>query len=160
MKLACLTAGGILVLAALGWAWISAGGNPDPTTPHLSEGAVVVNSGILVFREGLETILVLAAVTASMAGAREVLRRPIAAGAALALVASLITWFVAVALISSVNAPELQLQAATGLLAVVVLLVVMNWFFHKVYWTGWISHHNRRRQCPLTLAIGRLATGR
>ena len=22
----------------------------------------------------------------------------------------------------------------------------MNWFFHKVYWTGWISHHNKRRR--------------
>jgi high-affinity iron transporter len=37
-------------------------------------------------------------------------------------------------------------QAGTGLLAVVVLLVVMNWFFHKVYWTGWISMHNRRKR--------------
>src|SRR4029079_7852583 len=27
-----------------------------------------------------------------------------------------------------------------------VLLVVMNWFFHKVYWTGWISMHSRRKQ--------------
>jgi high-affinity iron transporter len=22
----------------------------------------------------------------------------------------------------------------------------MNWFFHKVYWTGWISAHNRRKR--------------
>ena len=22
----------------------------------------------------------------------------------------------------------------------------MNWFFHKVYWTGWISHHNKRKK--------------
>jgi high-affinity iron transporter len=22
---------------------------------------------------------------------------------------------------------------------------VMNWFFHKVYWTGWISLHNQRK---------------
>jgi high-affinity iron transporter len=27
-----------------------------------------------------------------------------------------------------------------------VLLVVMNWFFHKVYWTGWISLHTRKKQ--------------
>src|SRR5207248_1728694 len=27
-----------------------------------------------------------------------------------------------------------------------VLLVVMNWFFHRVYWTGWIAHHNKRRK--------------
>jgi high-affinity iron transporter len=26
------------------------------------------------------------------------------------------------------------------------LLVIMNWFFHKVYWTGWITHHNRRKR--------------
>jgi high-affinity iron transporter len=39
-----------------------------------------------------------------------------------------------------------SLQAATGIPAIIVLLVVMNWFFHKVYWTGWISHHNKRRK--------------
>ena len=22
----------------------------------------------------------------------------------------------------------------------------MNWFFHKVYWTGWITHHNRKKK--------------
>jgi high-affinity iron transporter len=32
------------------------------------------------------------------------------------------------------------------LLAIIVLLVIMNWFFHKVYWTGWITHHNRRKK--------------
>jgi hypothetical protein len=35
--------------------------------------------------------------------------------------------------------------------AMLVLLVVMNWCFQKVYWTGWIAHHHvRRRQ----LAVG------
>jgi high-affinity iron transporter len=43
----------------------------------------------------------------------------------------------------------LDLQAATGLLAVVVLLVIMNWFFHKIYWGGWIRAHNRRRKALL-----------
>jgi high-affinity iron transporter len=27
-----------------------------------------------------------------------------------------------------------------------VLLLVMNWFFHKMYWTGWISSHHKRRR--------------
>jgi high-affinity iron transporter len=40
----------------------------------------------------------------------------------------------------------LNLQAASGLLAVIVLLVVMNWFFHKIYWGGWISLHNRKKK--------------
>ena len=38
------------------------------------------------------------------------------------------------------------MQAATGIPAIIVLLVVMNWFFHRVYWTGWISHHHKRRR--------------
>jgi high-affinity iron transporter len=145
-RLLGVAVGGGAVLAALIWAAATSGGNPDPTVPHLTLGAVVLNGGILVFREGLETILVLAAVTASMKGAQEVLRLPIAAGAGLALAASGLTWIVVVAGISAVNAPELDIQAATGLLAVIVLLVVMNWFFHNVYWTAWISHHNQRRQ--------------
>jgi high-affinity iron transporter len=35
-------------------------------------------------------------------------------------------------------------QAATGLVAVVVLMLVMNWFLHRVYWTDWLSAHRRR----------------
>jgi len=50
-----------------------------------------------------------------------------------------------VAIISAVNAPELAIQAGTGLLAVIVLLIVMNWFFHKIYWTGWIANHSKRK---------------
>jgi len=46
----------------------------------------------------------------------------------------------------SQNVSYLALQAGTGLLAVVVLLVVMNWFFHKVYWGGWITVHNRQKK--------------
>ena len=30
-----------------------------------------------------------------------------------------------------------------ALLAIFVLLLVMNWFFYKVYWTGWISLNNK-----------------
>jgi len=48
------------------------------------------------------------------------------------------------------NVSALHLQAATGLLAVIVLLVIMNWFFHKIYWGGWIRAHNRRRKTLLT----------
>jgi high-affinity iron transporter len=61
-------------------------------------------------------------------------------------VATLITWFVVVAIIASVNTSELNIQAFTGLLAVVVLLIIMNWFFHKIYWTGWIRLHNQKKQ--------------
>ncbi len=138
-----------LALAALTWKAITApDGVADPTAPgaHLSPGAVVVNSGLLVFREGLEAVLVLAAFTASFVGRDRKLRRPVAGGAVLALVASVATWFVAIGVIGALGGPGLDVQAATGLLAVAVLLVVMNWFFHKIYWTGWISAHNKRRR--------------
>jgi high-affinity iron transporter len=136
-------------IAALAWKAITApAGVPDPTAPgtHLGHGAVVVDSALLVFREGLEAVLVLAAFTASFVGANRALRRPVAAGASLALAASVLTWFVAIGVIGALGGPGLDVQAATGLLAVAVLLVVMNWFFHKVYWTGWIAAHNRRRR--------------
>src|SRR5579862_432906 len=136
-------------IAALTWKAITApGGVPDPTAPgtHLSHGAVVLDSGLLVFREGLEAVLVLAALTASFVGANRRLRRPVAAGAGTGLAASVATWFVAIAVIGALGGPGLDVQAATGLLAVAVLLVVMNWFFHKVYWTGWISAHNKIRR--------------
>src|SRR3954468_9556896 len=135
-----LAAAGVLV-----WQIATArGGTADPTeAQHLSHGAVIADSAVLVFREGLECILVLAAVTASFLGATRAFRRPVAAGAGAGAVASLATWFVAVAVLGAVGGAGLDVQAATGLLAVVVLLVVMNWFFHRIYWTGWISSHHR-----------------
>jgi high-affinity iron transporter len=48
-----------------------------------------------------------------------------------------------VAAIGQLGLGGLQLQAATGLAALIVLMIVLNWFFHRVYWTGWISSHNR-----------------
>jgi high-affinity iron transporter len=114
----------------------------------MESGAAVLDIGVLVFREGLECILVLSAITASMVGSRRSYQRPVAAGAAIGFAATLITWYLAVRIIDDLtqSIPALDLQAATGLLAILVLLVVMNWFFHKVYWTGWISMHTRRKR--------------
>jgi high-affinity iron transporter len=141
-----LAIGATIVLASLVWQGITAGGNPDPTGAHLTHKAVVMNTGLLVFREGLEAILVLAAVIASMVGKNVSFRRPIAAGAGLAMLASLATWFIVIATINAIGAPALETQAVTGLLAIAVLLVIMNWFFHRIYWTGWIGHHTKRRR--------------
>jgi len=147
-------------IGALTWKAITApGGVPDPTAPgaHLSHGAVVVDSGLLVFREGLEAILVLAALTASFVGVNARLRRPVAAGSGVALAASVATWFLAILVIGALGGPGLDVQAATGLIAVAVLLVVMNWFFHKIYWTGWISAHNKVRRRIASPEAGRRA---
>ncbi len=144
---AILLAVSVLVVV-LGWR--AKGGTTDPTNlpagDRLSHTTVVVNSAILVFREGLETILVLAAVTASFLGANRLYRRPVAYGGGAAIGAAIATWFFVVWLIGRFHGGEFDVQAATGLPSLIVLLLVMNWFLHKVYWTGWISHHHTRRR--------------
>jgi high-affinity iron transporter len=107
---------------------------------------VVTNSAILVFREGLEAVLILAAVTASFVGARRRLRRPVMLGALLGLIVSILTWVVASTLIESLAASGERLEAITGLVAIAVLLLVTNWFFHRVYWSEWIGRFHRRRK--------------
>ena len=143
-----LVAGAVTIVAVLVWQALAVAGAPDPLASHTSARAAVVDIGVLVFREGLECVLVLAALTASLVGTTRAYRRPIAAGVAVGAVATAVTWGVAVTIIDRLteNFSALQLQAATGLLAIVVLLVVMNWFFHKVYWTGWIGLHTRRKR--------------
>jgi high-affinity iron transporter len=139
------------VVAVLIWQGVTEQGAPDPMRPNTSPTVAFLDIGVLVFREGLECILVLAAVTASMTGAKQAHRRPVALGAGIAFGATLVTWLIAVRIVGSLmdNVPALDLQAATGLLAVIVLLVIMNWFFHKIYWGGWIRAHNRRRKSLL-----------
>src|SRR6266481_1188585 len=147
LRISVLAAAGCVV-AMLIWQAVTAQGAPDPLRPDTSPTVAFLDIGILVFREGLECILVLAAITASMTGPKRAHRKPVAAGAGVAFGATLFTWFIAVRIVDSLsdNMRALDLQAATGLLAVVVLLVIMNWFFHKIYWGGWIRAHNRRRK--------------
>ncbi len=141
--------------------WHSGNGTADPSDAanalHMSRTTAVINSGVLVFREGLECILVLAAITASLRGSNSSYRRPIAVGGAVGLAVSIGTWFAAVGLLGIFGGTGFSLQAATGIPAIIVLLLVMNWFFHKVYWTGWISHHNKKKR---SLTSGDDAAGR
>jgi len=138
----------LCVIAFLVWQGIAAQGAPDPLGARTNPTVAALDIAVLVFREGLECILVLAAITASMTGVRQAYRRPVAIGGGFAFFATLLTWCIAVGIMSQLteSVPALELQAATGLLAVIVLLVIMNWFFHKIYWGGWIRAHNRRRK--------------
>ena len=143
-----LLVGAVLVLALLVWQAVTAGGNPNPETARRDSVPAILDIAVLVFREGLECILVLSAVTAGLnkSGAR--LYRPVASGVGAGIAATLVTWMVAVRIISDLTQsfPALSVQAGTGLLAIIVLLIVMNWFFHSVYWTGWISLHTKRKR--------------
>lgn len=107
---------------------------------------VVVNSAILVFREGLEAVLILAAITASFIGAKRRMRRPVLIGAGLGLFASLITWVLAQTILTSLDQYGEKLEAVVGIIAIAVLLLITNWFFHKVYWSEWIGKFHRQRK--------------
>ncbi len=136
------------ILAILIWQGITSHGSPDPTAPQTSHLSAILDISVLVFREGLESILVLAAITAGLSRKQEGRSFPIFVGASTGFIATLITWYIVRGIVTDISeqVSYLALQAITGLLAVVVLLVVMNWFFHKVYWGGWITVHNRRKK--------------
>lgn len=148
LTIAALGLGALIVIALLIWQGITAAGNPNPTIPHVTPFVAVLDVAVLVFREGLECTLVLSAIVAGLMGSNQPYRRPIGIGAGVGFVATLITWCIAVLIVNNLtqNFSALSVQASTGLLAIVVLLVVMNWFFHKVYWTGWISLQNRKKR--------------
>ena len=156
---------GLAVVTGLVYLMATANTGPaDPTEQHMSHGTAVFNTGMIVFREGLEAILIFAAVTASFVGANKSKRRPVVAGAMLAFGAAIATWFVVQAVLDVASPLGPKLEAITGFLAIVVLLIVLNWFVHRVYWTDWIGRHHKRRQKLLTqtgpwVLIGLVALG-
>lgn len=134
-------------------------GPVDPTEASRpqSHATVLFNAGMIVFREGLEAVLIFAAVTASFLGANRSRRRPVVLGAAFAFGASVLTWFLVQALLDAASSLGPRLEAITGFIAVVVLLIVLNWFVHKVYWSEWIGRHHRQRR-KLLAQTGAAAT--
>ncbi|MCL6549182.1 MAG: iron permease [Alicyclobacillus sp.] len=148
VRTALVCAGAALLVAVLVWQAVTAAGSPDPTVHGISRTTAVLDTAVLVYREGLECILVLSAVVAGLMRTQKVYWKPIAGGAGIGMGATLVTWFILVGILKLVSGTtsEVNIQAATGLVAIIVLLIVMNWFFHRIYWTGWISFHNRRKQ--------------
>jgi len=109
--------------------------------------AVVGNAAIIVFREGLEAVLILASLLASLRAAEaRRFRRPLIIGGALALVASALTWWVANGLLTALMRYGERLEAVVSLIAIGVLLIITNWFFHKVYWTGWMANFHAKKR--------------
>src|SRR4051812_40467955 len=93
-------------LAVAGLVYLMATAKTGPVGPTEARGqqshaTVVFNSAIIVFREGLEAILIFAAVTASMVGANHRHRRPVTLGAATAFAAAVVTWFLVQALLDA-----------------------------------------------------------
>ena len=111
--------------------------------------AIITNSAVIVFREGLEAIVILAALMASMVGAYATFRRSMLVGVLLATVATIVTWWIAQRLMLAFSSFGERLEAVVSLIAVGVLLLITNWFFHRVYWKDWLAGFHQRKKALL-----------
>src|SRR4051812_50011907 len=118
-RLAWWTAG-LAILAGLVYLMATAKTGPvDPTEveDHQSHATVVFNSAVIVFREGLEAVLIFAAVTASFLGANRARRRPVVAGPATAFVAAGGTWVAVQAVLEGPAPPGARPGGGTRVIA-------------------------------------------
>jgi high-affinity iron transporter len=115
---------------------------------NTAPAAIAVNAGIIVFREGLEAVVILASLMSSLKSAEErKYRRPMWVGVLLALLATALTWMLANSVLQSMARYGEKLEAVVSLIAIAMLLLIMNWFFHNTYWTSWIANfHSQKRR--------------
>lgn len=112
----------------------------------VAPAAIMSNAALIVFREGLEAVLILASLLASLRiGTRRSLRTPLWVGAALAMAATVLTWILARTALTAMARYGERLEAVVSLIAVAVLLLIMNWFFHELYWTGWMANFHSQK---------------
>jgi high-affinity iron transporter len=110
-------------------------------------GAIATNAAVIVFREGLEAVLILASLMGSLKLQNQQYRKPLWVGTALALLATVLTWSLARSVLLSLARYGEKLEAIVSLIAIVVLLLITNWFFHKSYWDNWLAaFHGRKRR--------------
>src|SRR3954453_13477658 len=91
--------------------------NPSEVKGQQSHTTVVFNSAVIVFREGLEAVIIFAAAPARFVGANQARRRPVVGGAALAFGAAVLTWFVVQAVLAAASPLGIKLEAITGFIA-------------------------------------------
>lgn len=110
----------------------------------LSATGSFIGSFVILAREGLEAILVLAAMIAFLRKAERPEGLPwVHAGWISALVLGVATWFVATYLIDISGASREKTEGITALLASVILLSVGLWLHNKSYshrWQLYVSH--------------------
>ncbi len=104
----------------------------------LSPTAAAISAILIVAREGLEAVVILAALLAGLRGPENAgIRHRIGLGAWLALAASAGLFAVSRTLLQGLSRYGETLEAVISIIAVIILLMVTNWVFHKYYWTGW-----------------------
>jgi high-affinity iron transporter len=72
------------------------------------------------------------------------------------LVFTALTWVLAQGILQSLSRYGERLEAVVSLIAIGVLLLITNWFFHNVYWTGWMAQFHSRKRRLIGGAAGQL----
>lgn len=110
----------------------------------------------IMLREGLEAVIVIAALIGALKAAGSTdYGRYIWGGVAIGVATSLVLWFVADRLISISTANRELLEGVTALLAAAVLIYVTHWIFHKAYASDWMEYV--KGQAREAVSVGRLA---
>ncbi|MBI3374823.1 MAG: cytochrome c/FTR1 family iron permease [Betaproteobacteria bacterium] len=122
---------------------------------ELSPSAVAFSAFIIILREGLEAILVLAAILAFAArSGRPAARRYVHAGWIAAFVLGLATWAAASTLIEVSGANRELTEGVTALIASAMLLYVGFWLHDKTHAKAWANYI--REQAGSALGAGTL----
>lgn len=105
-----------------------------------------VNAFAIIFREGLEAVLLIGAMLAYLGRVSDGRRyqRQVFAGVAAGVAASVATWIVARTLVPVSGASRELVEGITALVAVAVLLYVSHWLFQKTYihdWKAYLEEH-------------------
>lgn len=104
----------------------------------VSPATIAFTTFTILAREGLEAIVILAALLAGLRGGENRhVRRGIVQGAVLGIVASGLTFWLSQTIVRSLTRYGEKLEAVVSVLAVIILFIVTNWVFHKMYWVGW-----------------------
>src|SRR5262245_52678068 len=103
--------------------------------------ATGLNSAIIILREGLEAVLVIAVITSYLKTTKRdpKLARMVYFGVGAAILLSIVLWILSVTLLTVTDEHREILEGVTSLLAVGVLFYVTNWLFHKAYVVDWMS---------------------
>ena len=132
----------------------------------LSPTAAVISAALIVVREGIEAVVILAALLAGLRGSENAqIRKRIGAGAWLALATSAGLFIASRSLLRGLSRYGETLESVISVIAVIILLMVSNWVFHKYYWTGWnaklrdLSKEAQKQRTPLAETLALVGVG-
>ena len=109
-------------------------------TGTLAPSLAFSTSFSIIFREGLESALIIGAILTYLEASRNShYKKHVYLGIVIAIIATLITWFFAQFVIDITGASKELIEAIAGISAVVVLFWVSFWILNKVETKKWIE---------------------